>query len=62
MVLRSCPECDGDVEFRDESKLGYKVILNNCFIHLIILYLQPIELHCEYEENRIRFGEKELDF
>jgi len=62
ITLGYCLRRDGDFEIRDELKSGYKKIYYNCFVHLIMLILYPIELNWIYEEERIRFGEKELDF
>ena len=61
MVLGYCPECDGDIGFRDETKVGFKKICPNCAANLIVIGLHPIELDWEFEEDRIRFGEEELE-
>ena len=62
ITLGYCLERDGDVEFRDKLKSGYKKIYYNYFAHLIILTLHPVEQNWIYEEYRIRFGGKKLDF
>jgi hypothetical protein len=61
MILGYCPECDDDLHFREEPRIGLKKICPNCGAHLVVIGLHPIELDWEFEEDKIRFGEEEFE-
>ena len=61
MIVGYCPECDDNVGFRDVLKIGYKKNCPKCGAYLVVIGLHPIELDWEFEDDRIKFGEEELE-
>jgi lysine biosynthesis protein LysW len=46
-----CPNCGESIRFSRYPKLGQKVTCSHCGERLEVIYLEPIELDFEYEEE-----------